>query len=81
VDEAEQDYGLAGVAGIYPALLPSSLDPAFLRTAFNTQSSPLTLAIMLGVALVMVPIVLIYRGWVYYGFSRPMDSLIDDESY
>jgi cytochrome bd ubiquinol oxidase subunit II len=72
---------LFGVAGLYPALLPSSLDPAFSRTAFNTQSSPLTLAIMLGVALVMVPIVLIYQGWVYYRFSGPIDSLIDDESY
>jgi cytochrome bd ubiquinol oxidase subunit II len=74
---------LFGVTGLYPALLPSSLDPAFSRTAFNTQSSPLTLSIMLGVALVMVPIVLIYQGWVYFKFSGPVtaDSLIDDESY
>jgi cytochrome d ubiquinol oxidase subunit II len=74
---------LFGVAGLYPALLPSSLDPAFSRTAFNTQSSPLTLSIMLGIALVMVPIVLIYQGWVYFKFSGPMtaESLVDDESY
>lgn len=74
---------LFGVAGLYPALLPSSLDPAFSRTAFNTQSSPLTLKIMLGVALVMVPIVLIYQTWVYLRFSKPMalESLVEDESY
>jgi cytochrome bd ubiquinol oxidase subunit II len=74
---------LFGVAGLYPALLPSSLDPAFSRTAFNTQSSPLTLKIMLGVALVMVPIVLIYQGWVYFRFSEPLtvESLVEDESY
>jgi cytochrome d ubiquinol oxidase subunit II len=74
---------LFGVTGLYPALLPSSLDPAFSRTAFNTQSSPLTLSIMLGVVLVMVPIILIYQGWVYFKFSGPVtaESLIDDESY
>jgi cytochrome bd ubiquinol oxidase subunit II len=74
---------LFGVAGLYPALLPSSLDPAFSRTAFNTQSSTLTLSIMLGIALVMVPVVLIYQGWVYYRFSDPLsiESLTDDESY
>jgi cytochrome bd ubiquinol oxidase subunit II len=74
---------LYGVAGLYPALLPSSLDPEFSRTAFNTQSSPLTLSIMLGVALVMVPIVLIYQGWAYFRFSGPVtqDWLAEDESY
>ncbi|HTY64032.1 MAG TPA: cytochrome d ubiquinol oxidase subunit II [Acidobacteriota bacterium] len=74
---------LFAVAGLYPALLPSSLDPAFSRTAFNTQSSPLTLAIMLGVALVMVPIVIIYQAWVYHRFSGPIpiDALLEDESY
>jgi len=74
---------LFAVAGLYPALLPSSLDPAFSRTAFNTQSSPLTLSIMLGVALVMVPIVIIYQAWVYCRFSDPVsrESLLEDESY
>jgi cytochrome bd ubiquinol oxidase subunit II len=74
---------LFAVAGLYPALLPSSLDPAFSRTAFNTQSSPRTLSIMLGVALVMVPIVIIYQAWVYKRFSAPLavDALLDDESY
>ncbi|MEW6720121.1 MAG: cytochrome d ubiquinol oxidase subunit II [Thermodesulfobacteriota bacterium] len=59
-----------GVAGLFPRLLPSSLDPAGATlTAFNSASSPLTLSIMLGVALVFVPIVLAYQFWVYRNFS------------
>lgn len=54
-----------GVAGLYPDLLPSSLDPGYSVTAFNAASSQLTLKIMLGVALVMVPIVIAYQTWVY----------------
>jgi cytochrome d ubiquinol oxidase subunit II len=60
--------GLFGVAGIYPSLLPSSLDPAASMTAFNSASSPLTLAIMLGVVLVFLPVVIAYRAWVYVKF-------------
>ncbi len=71
------------VAGLYPALLPSSLDPGFSRTAFNTQSSPLTLTIMLGVALVTVPAVIIYQAWVYHRFSEPVtiESLTAEDFY
>jgi cytochrome bd ubiquinol oxidase subunit II len=74
---------LFGVAGLYPALLPSSLDASFSRTAFNTQSSPLTLAIMLGVALVTTPAAIIYQSWVYCRFSEPVtvESLAAEDSY
>ena len=58
-----------GVAGLYPNIFPSSLDPAFSRTAFNASSTPKTLGIMLAVALVMVPIVIAYQTWVYRLFS------------
>ncbi len=60
---------LFGVVGIFPALLPSSLDPAFSVTAQNSSSSPLTLKIMLGVALVVVPIVIIYQIWMHKKFG------------
>ena len=56
---------LFGVAGLYPNLLPSSLDTAYSLSIHNASSSPLTLKIMLGVALIFVPIVLLYQGWVY----------------
>lgn len=59
-----------GVGGLYPNLLPSSLDPANSVTAFNAASSPLTLTIMLGIALVMVPVVIAYQTWVYVTFRE-----------
>ncbi len=56
---------LFGVIGMYPSLLPSSLNPAFSRTIHNSASSPLTLKIMLVVALVVVPIVIVYQAWLH----------------
>lgn len=61
---------LFGVIGLYPNLIPSSLNPSYSLTIFNSASSPLTLKIMLGVALVFVPIVLIYQAWVYNFFKN-----------
>ncbi|HTY25259.1 MAG TPA: cytochrome d ubiquinol oxidase subunit II [Desulfomonilaceae bacterium] len=74
---------LFGVVGLYPDLFPSSLDPAYSLTIFNSASSPLTLKIMLGVALVFVPIVLIYQIWGYYLFKDKVttEDLASDEAY
>ncbi len=74
---------LWGVAGLYPNLLPSSIDPAFSLTAHKTASSPLTLKIMLGVALVMVPIVIAYQAWTHKLFYRRLDAadLADVDGY
>jgi cytochrome d ubiquinol oxidase subunit II len=60
---------LFGVTGMYPNLLISSIDPAFSLNAFNSSSSPLTLEIMLGVALVFVPIIIAYQAWAYRFFG------------
>ncbi len=65
---------LFGVGGMYPNLLISSIDPAFSLTAFNSSSSPLTLKIMLAVALVFVPIVIAYQIWVYRLFGVGIDG-------
>lgn len=65
---------LFGVIGIYPALLPSSLDPAYSMTIHNSASSALTLKIMLGVALTFVPIVIIYQAWAYKTFGSKVDA-------
>ena len=64
-------YAFRG-GGMYPNLLISSIDPAFSLSAFNSSSSPLTLKIMLAVALVFVPIVIAYQIWVYrfFGMKR-----------
>ncbi|MEL7638875.1 MAG: cytochrome d ubiquinol oxidase subunit II [Solidesulfovibrio sp.] len=74
---------LFGVVGIFPALLPSSLNPAYSMTIENSASTPLTLSIMLGVALVFVPIVIIYQFWAFHTFRHPVtqDDLDYDEAY
>ncbi len=61
---------LFGVVGLFPAILPSSLNPAWSLTIMNASSSQLTLKIMLGVALVFVPVVIAYQFWVYKNFSQ-----------
>ncbi len=60
---------LFGVVGIYPNLFPSSLDAKYSMTIYNSASSPLSLKIMLVVALIFVPIVIIYQGWAYTLFK------------
>ena len=74
---------LFGVVGIFPALLPSSLNPAFSLTIENSSSSPLTLAIMLGVALVFVPVVIVYQVWTLRTFRHPVtkEDLDYEEAY
>jgi cytochrome d ubiquinol oxidase subunit II len=66
---------LFGVTGMYPNLLISSIDPAFSLNAFNSSSSPLTLKIMLAVALIFVPIVIIYQIWVFRLFWKKPESV------
>ncbi len=58
-----------GLGGLYPRLLPSSLTPEASLTIYNASSSPLTLKIMTGVALVFVPIVIAYQAWTYNRFK------------
>lgn len=72
-----------GVIGLFPALFPSSLDPAFNLTARNASSSPLTLKIMLVVAIIFVPIVIGYQVWSYHTFKDPVvpADLAHDEAY
>ncbi|MDR2825555.1 MAG: cytochrome d ubiquinol oxidase subunit II [Deltaproteobacteria bacterium] len=62
-----------GVLGMFPAMVPSSLNPAFSITA-ATSSNPLTLKIMLGVAAVFVPIVIVYQTVVYVIFSKKVSK-------
>ena len=71
---------LFGVVGIYPNLLPSSLNDSFSLTISNAASSPLTLKIMLVVALIFVPIVLLYQAWAYRVFKgKVTDKGLDYE--
>ncbi len=54
----------AGFA-LFPFLLPSSLDPRSSLTVWDASSSRGTLLLMLGVTVVLLPIILLYTGWVY----------------
>ncbi len=74
---------LFGVVGLFPNLLKSSLNPAYSLTAFNSSSSPLTLKIMLGVALTFVPIVIAYQVWVHFLFKEKVqpEDLAEEEGY
>jgi len=59
-----------GVIGLYPNLIPSSLDPAYSLTIFNSSSSVYTLRIMTVVALLFVPVVIAYQVWTYRVFRH-----------
>ena len=55
---------------LFPDVMPSSLDPAWSLTTTNAASTPYTLTIMTIVAVIFVPVVLIYQGWTYYIFRK-----------
>jgi len=74
---------LFGVAGLYPDLLRSSLNPAYSLNITNSSSSPLTLKIMLVVALVFVPVVIAYQVWVHFLFKEKIteEDMLHEEGY
>jgi len=55
---------------LHPRVMISSTDPAYSLTIYNASSSPYTLSVMTVVALIFVPIVLLYQGWTYYTFRK-----------
>lgn len=57
-------------SGLYPRVMVSSLNPEWSLTIYNASSSPYTLKVMSIVALIFVPIVLIYQAWTYYVFRK-----------
>jgi cytochrome bd ubiquinol oxidase subunit II len=57
-------------AGLFPRVMLSSLGPEFDLTIYNASSTNLTLAVMLGVAILLVPIVVAYQGWTYWIFRE-----------
>lgn len=74
---------LFGVMGLYPNMLVSSMNPAYSLTVFNAASSPGTLTIMLVVALIFVPVVILYQGWAYWIFRGKVraEDVHTDEAY
>lgn len=70
---------VAYFAGLFPRIMVSSLDPSYSLTITNAASSTYTLTLMTVVALIFVPIVLIYQGWTYWTFRHRIGA--DDLHY
>jgi len=58
----------------FPNVMLSTSNPAWSLTVYNASSSQYTLTVMSVVALIFVPIVLIYQGWTYYMFSKRIST-------
>ncbi len=69
--------GLAAF-GLYPRLVPSTLDPAYDLTIYNAASSPTTLRAMLVIAGVGLPLVAAATVWIYRVFRGKAAA---DEGY
>jgi cytochrome d ubiquinol oxidase subunit II len=72
--------GLLGIVGLglYPNLVPT-LGPGPALTVHNAASSPLTLRVMLVIALAGMPLVIGYTAFIYRSFRGPVR--LDDVSY
>jgi len=67
--------GIGGVVAalfvnLYPNVMVSSTDAAYSLTVAGTASGDYALKVMSIVALVMLPVVLLYQGWSYYVFRN-----------
>jgi cytochrome d ubiquinol oxidase subunit II len=69
-------FGLAAT-GLFPRLVPSSIDPAYDLTIYNAASTPRTLTAMLVIALIGMPLVIVYHVHVYRTFAGKV-RLADD---
>lgn len=60
--------------GLFPNVMPSSIDDAYNLTVYNASSQQYTLTVMTIVAVVMTPIVLVYQGWTFYVFRKRIST-------
>ncbi|UNK69920.1 cytochrome d ubiquinol oxidase subunit II [Microbacterium sp. H1-D42] len=67
-------FGLFGAgaifAGMFPLLLPSTVDAAFDLTVWNAANGSYTLGVMTIVAAVSLPVILLYQAWSYWIFRK-----------
>lgn len=57
-------------AALFPNVLPSTTDPAFSLNIHNASSTQYTLQIMTWLAVIALPLVLLYQGWTYWVFRK-----------
>lgn len=60
--------------GLFPRVMVSNINPSFSLTIYNASSSAKTLALMSKIALIFVPIVLVYQAWTYYIFRKRVNA-------
>ena len=60
--------------GLFPGVMVSSLNPEWTLAIYNTSSSAYTLGIMSIIALVFVPVVLVYQIWTYWIFRKRLGT-------
>ena len=63
-----------GLVGLFPNLIPSTLDPRASLTIFNSSSGPYTLRLMSVVAAIFVPVVIVYQVLVYRFFRAKITA-------
>ena len=76
--------GIICTAGfsLFPFIMPSSINPQVSLTVWDVVSSEKTLNIMFIVAMIFVPIILIYTTWGYYKmWGRISTQHIEDNKY
>ena len=59
---------------LFPRVMVSSTNSDWSLTIYNAASSPYTLRTMSIVALILVPVVLIYQAWSYWVFRKRVSS-------
>lgn len=61
-------------ASLFPLALPSTISPAHHLDIYNAAASAHTLTVMSWVALVLVPVVLVYQSWTYWVFRQRLTA-------
>lgn len=59
---------------LFPRVMISTINPDFSLTIYNASSSEYTLRVMSIIALIFVPVVLIYQGWSYWIFRKRISA-------
>lgn len=62
-------------AAMFPLILPSTIDPRFSLTVWDSSSSHVTLFIMLVCVLIFLPLILAYTSWVYSVLRGKVDPV------
>ncbi len=65
---------LTAGASLFPFVMPSSLDPNSSLTAWDAVASHKSLGIMFWVVVIMLPIIILYTGWVYRVMRGKIDA-------